>query len=68
MIVVESGGARAGQWVAESRDVGADFLAAFGHRTRNVPAITGVALSADTDQTGETVTAWFGDVALGTTR
>jgi hypothetical protein len=28
--------------------------------------VNGIALSADTDQTGETVTAWFRDVTLGT--
>lgn len=61
MIVLESGKARAGQWVGESRDVAADFRAAFGEP---VPRITGVLLSADTDQTGESVTAWFGDVRL----
>ncbi|MGZ5066623.1 MAG: DUF3047 domain-containing protein [Usitatibacter sp.] len=61
MIVLESGNARAGQWVAESRDVEEDYRAAFGARA---PAIDGIALSADTDQTGESVTAWFGDVRI----
>jgi hypothetical protein len=65
MVVLQSGEARAGQWVRESRDIGADFAAAFGHRTSRIPRVTGVALSADTDQTGESVTAWFGDVSLG---
>ena len=65
MVVLESGNARAGSWVAESRDVEADFRAAFGLPEKAaVPAIDGVALSADTDQTGESVTAWFGDVRL----
>ena len=68
MIVLQSGDERAGQWIAESRDVAADFAAAFGHRTTRVPDVTGVALSADTDQTGETVTAWFGDVLASATR
>jgi hypothetical protein len=64
MVVLQSGEQRAGQWIEESRDVAADFAAAFGSRTRRAPVVTGVALSADTDQTGETVTAWFGDVTL----
>ena len=59
MVVVASGGARAGQWVAVERDVAADFRAAFGEPA---PRIVGVAVSADTDNTGETVTAWFGDL------
>lgn len=63
MVVVESGEARANQWVAVHRDVAADFRAAFGERhPGEVPAVTGVAVSSDTDQTGEAVTAWFRDV------
>lgn len=62
MIVLRSGAAEAGQWRSESRDVAADFRAAFGAGT--VPPISGVAASADTDQTGESVTAWFGDFRL----
>lgn len=66
MVVVRSGAERVGHWVAETRDVEADFRAAFGSEWPGpVPRVTGVALGADTDQTGETVTAWFGDVGLG---
>jgi hypothetical protein len=62
VIVLESGNARAGRWVEASRDVAADFRAAFD---REPPAITGIAAGADTDQTGEKGTAWFGDFRLG---
>jgi len=66
MVVLQSGGARAGQWVTEARDVEADFRAAFGSRHPGpVPRITGIAAAADTDQTLETVTAWFGDFVFG---
>ena len=61
MVVVRSGAGEAGSWVAEARDVAEDFRAAFGAAA---PAITGVAVSADTDQTHEKVTAWFGDLRL----
>jgi hypothetical protein len=61
MIVLRSGAAEAGRWVVESRDVAADYREAFGHAA---PPIGGIALSADTDQTHERVTAWFGDVRL----
>jgi hypothetical protein len=61
MVVLRSGAAEAGRWARESRDVAADFRAAFGTEP---PAITGVAVSADTDQTHERVTAWFGDLRL----
>ena len=61
-IVLQSGNARAGQWQAQARDVAADFRAAFG---QPAPAITGIAIGNDTDQTGESVTAWFGDFTFG---
>lgn len=63
MIVLRSGGAQAGQWMAEARDVAAGYRAAFGAGAP-MPPISGVAASADTDQTGESVTAWFGDLRL----
>ena len=63
MVVLESGNARAGQWVAESRNVDADFQAAFGSGwNKPTPRITGVAVAVDTDQTLESATAWFGDL------
>lgn len=59
MIVVEQGAERAGQWVEIRRDVAADFERAFGEPA---PPIVGVAISADTDNTGESVTTLFGDI------
>jgi len=68
-VVIESGSGRAGQWVPEQRDVEEDFIAAFGERWRGrVPGISGVVAGNDTDQTGEAVTAWFGDFHLGPRR
>jgi Protein of unknown function (DUF3047) len=65
VIVLESGSERAGQWVDEKRDVEADFVEAFGQKWKGrVPKITGVVAGNDTDQTGESVTTWFGDVHL----
>ena len=65
MVVLESGNARAGEWVLEKRDVDADFQAAFGAQWgKPTPRISGVAVAVDTDQTGETATAWFGDLRL----
>ncbi|MFO1412926.1 MAG: DUF3047 domain-containing protein [Burkholderiales bacterium] len=61
MIVVESGTANLGRWLAYERDVVADYRAAFGE---DPPPISGVAIMTDTDNTGATVTAWYGDVAL----
>jgi len=63
MVVLESGTGRIGQWVAERRDLAADYRAAFGANAPLAP-VSGVAVGNDTDQTGETATAWFGDLVL----
>ena len=52
---------QAGAWHSERRDLAADFRAAFGIEA---PPLTGLAAGSDTDQTGETATAWFGDFRL----
>ena len=59
VIVAESGGANLGKWVTIRRDVAADFRAAFGE---DPPAISGVVLATDTDNTGESATAFYGDI------
>ncbi|MCL4690157.1 MAG: DUF3047 domain-containing protein [Burkholderiales bacterium] len=62
-VVLRSG--RPGAWAEESRDLEADFREAFGAQWPGpVPRVTGVAAGNDTDQTGEAVTAWFGDFRL----
>ncbi len=61
VIVLQSGAANTGKWMNESRNVTTDFKAAFGF---DAPAITGVAVGSDTDQTRESVRTWFGDVIL----
>jgi hypothetical protein len=63
--VLQSGEASAGRWITERRDLDADFRAAFGPRRDAVPRVSGIAAGNDTDQTGESVTAWFGDFTLG---
>lgn len=59
MIVIDSGDRHAGQWRPVSRNVARDWADAFGGA---VPRISGVAIGADTDNTSETVTAWFGNL------
>ena len=61
MIVVESGTANLGRWLAYERDVLADYRAAFGEEP---PPIAGVGLMTDTDDTGERAVAWYGDLVL----
>lgn len=67
MVVVESGDERAGQWREAARDLDADFRAAFGgHWNKPTPPVNGLAVGNDTDQTGGSATAWFGDLRLAT--
>ena len=61
MIVLQSGTSNLEKWLTESRDIAADFRDAFGF---DAPAVTGVAVGNDTDNTGEHVTTWYGDVSL----
>lgn len=58
MIVLESGSEKAGQWATETRDLAADFRLAFGEAP---PPVIAIALATDTDNTGETARAWYGD-------
>ena len=59
MIVVESGSAKVGQWVDESRNVYQDYKQAFGE---DPPMINGIAIMTDTDNTKERATAYYGDI------
>jgi hypothetical protein len=64
MIVVQSGNASAGRWIAEKRNLVRDYQAAFGKKP---PPIMGIAIMTDTDNTGESTTAWYGDIILSDT-
>lgn len=57
MMVIESGADRLGQWVDHVRDVRQDYLSAFGEAPG---PLIGVGLVTDTNNTGETVEAWYG--------
>lgn len=61
MVVLDSGAAQAGQWRRHQRDLRADWAANFGGE---MPPLKGLAVSADTDNTGGQVEAWFGDITL----
>ncbi len=61
MIVLQSGNSRAGRWVAEKRNLVADYQAAFGTKP---PRITGIAIMTDTDNTRESTIAYYGDIRL----
>lgn len=59
MFVVQSGAKHTGQWMVEERNVLQDYIQAFGEQP---PMINGVAIMTDTDNTGETATAYYGDI------
>lgn len=61
MIVVESGSTSLNQWITEERNVYEDYKKAFGEEP---PMISGVAIMTDTDNTGESATAFFGDIVF----
>ncbi len=63
MIAVESGPGMAGRWVDEKRDILADYRRLFGRRPDRVGA---VAIMTDTDNTGESAVAWYGDITVST--
>ena len=59
MIAVESGSAKAGEWVTVRRNLLDDYRKAFGEEPSRVGAI---AIMTDTDNTGESAEAWYGDI------
>jgi hypothetical protein len=63
MVAVESGPAKAGQWVTEQRDILADYHRLFGNEPGELGA---VAIMTDTDNTGSEAIAWYGEITLST--
>ena len=61
MFVVESGSAKLDQWVSEERNVYEDYKKAFKEEPTMV---SGVAIMTDTDNTGESATAYYGDIVF----
>ncbi len=63
MVAVESGNDKAGHWLAEERDLYADYRLLFG---ADPPEAEAVAIMTDTDNTGSSAEAWYGDITLST--
>jgi hypothetical protein len=61
MVVVENAAEHVGSWRSEQRDVLADYRAAFGEEP---PRVEGIAIMTDTDDTGESAVAYYGDLEL----
>lgn len=63
MVAVESGPENTGRWRTERRDILSDYKMLFGAEPGEASAI---AIMTDTDDTGETAVAWYGDITLTT--
>ena len=61
MIAVRAGDSDVGRWVTEKRDIRADYRRLFNDEPGKIAAI---AIMTDTDNTGQTVQAWYGDIWL----
>ncbi|MDC8447515.1 MAG: DUF3047 domain-containing protein [Nitrospira sp.] len=61
MIVVESGPAKLNTWITEERNVYEDYKRVFGQEP---PMMSGIAIMTDTDNTGESAEAYYGDIVL----
>ena len=59
MIAVDSGEGKINQWVTQRRNLLQDYRKAF---QTDPPMISGVAIMTDTDNTGESATAYYGDI------
>jgi len=61
MVPVQSGPERSGDWVTERHNIVEDYRRAFGEAP---PEITGIAIMTDTDNTGESAVAYYGDIVF----
>ncbi len=62
LVVVESGNARAGEWISEERDVTADWKSCFGQRA--MPKIIGIGVLTDGDSLGCKLTGDYAGIEL----
>ncbi len=61
MIVVDGGTEHLNQWRTYRRNVYEDYKQTFGEEP---PKVSGIAVMTDTDNTGESATAYYGDIRL----
>jgi hypothetical protein len=63
-VVCQSGAAEANKWVAETRNVAADFERAYG---KPAPRVKGLRLQINSQHTASTAESYFGEVAFRST-
>ncbi len=59
MWAVNSGDADVGEWLSHTRDIRADWRAAFGEE---IDSLDGLAVMTDSDNTGIIMRAWYADI------
>jgi hypothetical protein len=63
-MVLNSGTAQMKTWQEHQRNIGADFLKAFGAESANVPAPTAIIVGADSDNTQGTSLGYISDIVV----
>lgn len=63
-LVCESGAADVNRWVAENRNIAADYQRAYG---KTAPRVKGLRLQINSQHTGSTAESYFGEVAFRST-
>ena len=63
-VVCQSGAAEANRWIAESRNVAADYERAYG---KPAPRVKGLRLQINSQHTGTVAESYFGEVAFRST-
>ena len=63
-VVCQSGAAEANKWIAESRNIAADYERAYG---RIAPRVKGLRLQINSQHTGTIAESYFGEVAFRST-
>ena len=59
MLAIQTGNEKSAHWQVESRNVLDDIQEVFG---KSITEIKAIAIMSDTDQTGASAQAWFGDI------
>jgi hypothetical protein len=65
LIVLRGAGTPLATWRTERRDLAADFLRLFGDEASEVPALVGVGIAADADNTQARSLSYIADLVLG---
>ncbi len=63
-MVLNSGAAQLKTWQEHQRNIGADFLKAFGTESATIPALTAIIVGADSDNTQDTSLGYISDIVV----